>query len=66
MANKSYQVTLDEDWSPNCIVEACYQCKDIASSTDFLVIMPYDEYTLVPNDPFCMGPSTSILIPSAN
>ena len=43
MANKSYQVTFDVAWSPNCIDGRCYQYKDIASSTDFVVIMAYDE-----------------------
>ena len=43
MANKSYQVTFDVAWSPNCIDGRCYQYEGIASSTDFVVIMAYDE-----------------------
>lgn len=42
-ANKDYQVTFDVAWSPNCIDGRCYQAKEIAAATDFIVIMAYDE-----------------------
>ena len=42
-SNKDYQVTFDVAWSPHCIDERCYDYASIASATDFVVIMAYDE-----------------------
>ena len=42
-ASKDYQVTFDLAWSPDCIDKRCYQAELIAESTDFVVIMSYDE-----------------------
>ena len=42
-ANKDYQVTFDLAWSPDCIDGRCYQAKEIADATDFVVIMAYSE-----------------------
>ena len=42
-ANENYQVTFDLAWSPDCIDGRCYQAKEIADITDFVVIMAYSE-----------------------
>lgn len=53
IANKDYQVTFDVAWSPNCIDGRCYDYVALATYTDFLVIMSYDERSQI------FGPCTA-------
>ncbi|CAD5122370.1 unnamed protein product [Dimorphilus gyrociliatus] len=42
-ADPRLQITFDVAWSPDCIDQRCYDYFRIASSTDFLFVMSYDE-----------------------
>ena len=51
------QVSFDVAWSPNCIDQRCYQYAELATVTDYLVIMSYDERSQI-YGPCVAGPNS--------
>lgn len=54
-ANSNYQVTLDVAWSPDGIDNRWYDYEALATCTDFLVIMAYDERSQIWTGPCIAG-----------
>ena len=57
--SSDYQVSFDVSWSPGCINGRCYDYAGLASYTDFLVIMAYDERDMVWSQPCTAGPNSA-------
>ena len=57
--SSDYQVSFDVSWSPDCINGHCYDYTGLASYTDFLVIMAYDERDMVWRQPCIAGPNSA-------
>ncbi|CAH1777543.1 unnamed protein product [Owenia fusiformis] len=46
--NQNYQVTFDVPWAPYCIDGRCFDINGLATYTDFLFVMSYDERSQIP------------------
>ena len=57
--HSSYQVTFDIAWSPNGIDSRWYDYKALASYTDFLVVMSYDERSQIWTGPCVAGANSA-------
>ena len=57
--NSSYQVTFDIAWSPNGIDNRWYDYKALASYTDFVVVMSYDERSQIWTGPCIAGANSA-------
>ncbi|KAM9966911.1 hypothetical protein ACTFIR_007146 [Dictyostelium discoideum] len=57
--NPFYQISIDVAWSPSCIDKRCYDYAGLASNSDFLVAMDYDERSQVFGEKVCTAGANS-------